>query len=127
VTITISSDDPRSGAGQWLKCTTADGRKAFGVPSQCRSKPGLVYLVDGQSCTCEDFKRNGLSPERRGVEGEHLVCKHILAVRLHIELETAMRMRSQPRRRRGHLELLPSPVAQLAERYDDIFKKFEGE
>jgi len=43
MTITISSEDPRSikaieigaGAGQWLKCHAADGRKAFGVPSQC--------------------------------------------------------------------------------------------
>jgi hypothetical protein len=41
VTITISSEDPRSikaiqiaaGAGQWLKCRTTDGRKAHGVPS----------------------------------------------------------------------------------------------
>src|SRR5579859_5821161 len=109
MTITISSEDPRSikaieiaaGAGQWLKCTTADGRKAFGVPSQCRSKPGLIYLVDGQSCTCVDFQRNGLSPERRGEEGYHGPCKHVLAVRLHCELEMAMRQRSQPRKRRG--------------------------
>src|SRR5258708_7466445 len=133
MTITISSDDPRSikaieiaaGAGQWLKVRTADGEVAFGIPSQCKQANGRFYIVDGQRCDCEDFKRHGLSPERRGVEGDHLPCKHILAVRLHCELETAMRMRSQPRRRRGHLELLPSPVQQLADKYVDVFKRFE--
>ncbi len=135
MTITISAEDQRSikaveiaaGAGQWLKCRTADGEVAFGIPSQCKQANGRFYIVDGQRCDCEDFKRNGLTPERRGEEGYHGPCKHILAVRLYCELETAMRMRKQPRRRRGHLSLLPSPVAQLAQRYDDIFKAFEGE
>ena len=42
MTITISAEDLRSikaveiaaGAGQWLRCRTADGHKAYGVPSQ---------------------------------------------------------------------------------------------
>jgi len=133
MTITISSEDPRSikaieiaaGAGQWLRCHIADGRRVFGVPSQC--KAGRYYLVDGQSCTCPDFQRNGLSPERRGVEGYHGPCKHVYAVRLYCELTTAVREQATPRRRRGHLELLPSSVQQLASRYDDIFKTFEGQ
>jgi hypothetical protein len=124
VTITISAEDPRSikaieiaaAAGQWLKVRTADGQVAFGIPSQCDQADGRFYIVDGQSCDCEDFKRHGLSAERRGVERDHLACKHILAVRLHCELETAMRQRNQPRGRRG-LTLLPSPVARL---YDTL-------
>jgi hypothetical protein len=135
MTVTISSDDPRSikaieiaaGAGQWLKCHTADGQKAFGVPSQCRGTAGRYYLVDGQTCTCEDFKRSGLSPERRGLAGYHGPCKHILAVRLHCELVKASRQQTSSRARRAHLELLPSPVATLAARYDDIFSRFEAE
>jgi hypothetical protein len=84
MTITISSDDSRSvkaieiaaGAGQWLKCRTADGRKLYGVPSQCVG--GRYYLVDCQSCTCADAQRHA---------GQN--CKHVLAVRLHCELVKA--------------------------------------
>ena len=135
MTFTISADDPRSinaieiaaGASQWLKCRTADGALAFGIPSQCKQANGRFYIVDGQTCDCEDFKRNGLSPDRRGEEGYHGPCKHILAVRLYCEMQTTMRMRAQPRRRRGHLELLPSPIAQPAQRYDDVFDAFAGD
>jgi len=134
MTIRISADDPRSieaieivaGASQWLKCRTVDGALAFGIPSQCKQANGRHYIVDGQRCDCEDFKRNVLSPDRRGEEGNHGPCKNILAVRPYCELQTAMHMRTQPRRRRAHLALLPSPVAELAARYDDIFSKFEG-
>ena len=67
MTITISADDPRSikaleiaaGASQWFKCRTEDGRKAYGVPSQCQ--PDRYYLVTCASCDCPDFQRNGLS------------------------------------------------------------------
>jgi hypothetical protein len=125
MTVTISADDPRSikaveiaaGANQWLKCRTADGGLAFGIPSQCKQANGRHYIVDGQRCDCEDFKRHGLSSERIGLEGVRILCKHILAVRLYCELQTAMHMRKQPRRRHGHLELLPSPVARL---YDTL-------
>ncbi len=64
MTITISSQDPRSikaveiaaDAGQWLKCRTRDGRKLYGVRSQ--TNPHVCYLVDCQSCTCQDFQRH---------------------------------------------------------------------
>ena len=78
MTITISSNDPRSikalqiaaEVGQWLKCRGADGSKRYGIPSQ--SVAGLYYLADTRSCTCPDFQRRG-GP-----------CKHIVAVRLHV-------------------------------------------
>jgi len=54
VSITISADDPRSikaieiaaGAGQWLKCRLADGRKAYGIPSQRQA--GVYHLTTCQ-------------------------------------------------------------------------------
>jgi hypothetical protein len=112
--ITISSDDPRSikaieiaaGAGQWLKCHTADGEKAYGVPSQCRRKSDVYYVVDAQRCTCVDFQRNGLSYGRLGDNGYHGPCKHVLAVRLHLELARAQQSRPK---RRHHLR----PVSPL--------------
>lgn len=57
-------------AGQWLKCRTADGRKAYGVPSQCTA--GRYYLVTQTSCTCEDAARH---PSK--------ICKHVLACQIH--------------------------------------------
>lgn len=58
-------------AGQWLKCrTTSDGRKAYGVPSQCT--PGRYYLTTQSTCTCEDAARH---PSQ--------ICKHRLAVQIH--------------------------------------------
>ena len=57
-------------AGQWLKCRATDGRKAYGVPSQCT--PGRYYLTTQTSCTCEDSKRH---PSQ--------VCKHRAAVLIH--------------------------------------------
>ena len=111
MTITISSEDPRSikaieiaaSAGQWLKCRSVDGQKVFGVPSQCQ--PGRYYLVTCQSCDCQDFRRNGLSGARLGHSGEHRPCKHVLAVRLYCELAKAQQTRAASRRR-GHLALV---------------------
>ena len=57
-------------AGQWLKCRATDGRKAYGVPSQCT--PGRYYLTTQTSCTCEDAKRHASQ-----------VCKHRAAVLIH--------------------------------------------
>jgi len=57
-------------AGQWLKCRTAEGRKAYGVPSQRTA--GRYYLVTQTTCTCEDAKRHPAT-----------ICKHALAVQIH--------------------------------------------
>jgi hypothetical protein len=90
MTITISSDDPRSikaieiasGAGHWLKCRArTDGRKVYAVPSQ--SAPNVYHLVDQHSCTCQDAQRH---------VGQ--ACKHVLAVRLYCEL-----LKAQPSRK----------------------------
>jgi hypothetical protein len=121
VSITINADDPRTiraleiaaDAGQWLLCRTPAGDEAFGVPSQCDA--GRYYLVTGSSCDCPDFRRNGLSPARRGAAGEHRPCKHILAVRLHTELVRALQRETQHAtatlRRRRHLRLLSTSDA----------------
>jgi hypothetical protein len=63
MTVTIDAQDPRSihaveiaaGAGQWLKCRTADGEVAWGVPSQCPQKPGRYYLVTGAGRLAQPF------------------------------------------------------------------------
>jgi hypothetical protein len=73
MTITITAHEPRSikaieiaaGASQWLRCRTADGCQAYGVPSQCQ--PGRHYLVTLETCDCPDFQRNGLSTGTNGV------------------------------------------------------------
>jgi SWIM zinc finger len=88
MTITISSEDPRSikaidiaaASGQWLKCRSRDGRKAYGIPAS--SGNGRYYLVTQTSCTCPDFERR------------QQACKHVLACRLVCELARAQ----QPRR-----------------------------
>jgi hypothetical protein len=75
MTITLSSDDPRSSKalqiaaedGQWLKCRKRDGTKKYGVPSQ--SQLHRYFLVDTRTCDCPDFQRRGAP------------CKHVLAVR----------------------------------------------
>jgi hypothetical protein len=84
MTITISSTDPRSlkaieiaaGAGQWLKCRSTDGGKAYGIPSS--RDASHVYLVTQTSCTCPDAQRHA-----------GMACKHQLAVRLRCELVKA--------------------------------------
>jgi hypothetical protein len=90
MTITISSDNPRSiraieiaaGAASWIKCRTRDGRKLYALPS--RSRSGLYHLVDCQACDCMDARRH---------PGQ--ACMHVLAVRLHCELA---KVQPQPRR-----------------------------
>ena len=85
--IPTTTTDPRtdrartiaSGASQWLKCRTADGKKYYSVPSQ--TDPTRRYLVDLRSCTCPDFQRRG-GP-----------CKHMAAVRLHVALVRAEQAR----------------------------------
>ena len=89
MTITLSSDDPRSikalqiaaQVGQWLKCRGADGSKRYGIPSQ--SVAGLYYLADTRSCDCPSFAFQ-TSP-----------CKHQLLVRLHVALVHAQQRRGR--------------------------------
>jgi len=130
MSISISAEDPRSikaisiaaGARQWLKCHTADGAKAYGIPSTCQ--PGRFYLVTSEACDCEDFKRHGLTPGRVGVTGLHTACKHVLAVRLHCELAKAQHAQPKPRHLRLRLVASAAETARLANRYSDIFSRF---
>jgi|SRR5215471_16546456 len=77
-TVLLPSTDPRgpkavaiaTDAGQWLKCRTSDGRKAYGIRSSVNRDE--VYFVTRTSCTCYDGRRR--------------TCKHQLAVQLHCEL-----------------------------------------
>jgi hypothetical protein len=74
----MNSNDPRgpkavaiaTDAGQWLKCKTRDGRKAYGIRSSRNANE--VYFVTRISCTCYDARRHD--------------CKHMLAVQLHVAL-----------------------------------------
>ncbi len=78
MTITISTDDPRSvkalallpQARTWTRGRRAiDGRAFLIAPA---SKPGAVYFVDaaGDECTCPDRQTR------------RVTCKHMLAARL---------------------------------------------
>jgi len=77
-TVLLPETDPRgakavaiaTNAGQWLKCRTRDGRKAYGIRSSADSEQ--VYFVTRTSCTCYD--------------GQRRTCKHQLAVQLHCAL-----------------------------------------
>jgi hypothetical protein len=79
----ISETDPRGAkavaiatdAGQWLKCRTRDGRKAYGIRSSRNSDE--VYFVTRTSCTCYD--------------GQRRTCKHQIAVQLHCDLVAEQR------------------------------------
>ena len=74
MTVTVSSDDPRSvralavlsAAPTWTKGHTKDGRPFFVIPGS----RGRIYWTDTRDCTC---------PDRRERQVE---CKHIVAVRL---------------------------------------------
>jgi|SRR5215471_7447453 len=76
--VLISENDPRGAkavaiatdAGQWLKCRTRDGRKAYGIRSSRNANH--VYFVTRTSCTCFDARRH--------------TCKHQIAVELHCQL-----------------------------------------
>lgn len=108
--VSINDSDLRSikaveiaaGAGQWLKCRLADGRKAYGVPSQHAT--GYYYVTDCRACTCPDYQRRKEA------------CKHVLAVRLHCTLA-----RAHERQQGHHLRIVSA-----ADDYDRIFTRFEG-
>jgi len=81
------SVDPRSAraleltetASTWRRLITRDGEPIVAMPSQTHGSK-LFYLVTETSCTCEDWKRRGLSQFRIGEDGVHCLCKHILAL-----------------------------------------------
>ena len=122
--ITLPETDPRGAkavaiaadAGQWLKCRTRDGRKAYGIRSSRNSNE--VYFVTRHSCTCYD----GLRRE----------CKHQLAVQLHCELMAEQQAESEDDKI-VHLDRIlskrrPVYVEQTtASKYDDIFKRFDDD
>ena len=117
MTFTISADDPKTiraieiaaEADHWLRGRNAAGQEVVAVPSQ--SDASRYYIVtDGARCDCPDFRHGEASSERG--DGE-VVCKHVLAVRLHAELVRAQEEAAQssnqapgPTRRRGHLTLV---------------------
>jgi hypothetical protein len=118
VTVTINADDPRTikaielaaEADQWLTGRNALGEDIFGVPSQ--SDPGRYYIVTLTSCDCPDFQHNETqhAPARLGGAADNRACKHVLAVRLHIELVRAQRHLPQSSTRsRGHLRVITQP------------------
>jgi hypothetical protein len=85
-------------AGQWIKARFADGRKAYGVPSQ--SQANVYYLTDGRSCTCPDYQKR------------QQPCKHARAVKLHC---ARVKAQQQPR------PAVDPETARLAAKYDAIF------
>jgi hypothetical protein len=131
------------GAGQWLKCRAADGRKAYGVPSQCTA--GRYYLTTQSSCTCEDQRHHPA-----------IACKHRIAVAVHCARVAGKPMPASDaldglaemvvERQGPVLDMIREPDGSIrwerhehrngtafhmprpsALRYDDIFKRFEGE
>lgn len=79
--VLISPTDPRGPqaiaillADAFKTFVDAEGRRSWGVPSQ--SKPDLYYRVTDNGCTCPDIKYR-----------PWLACKHMLAIRLHLESE----------------------------------------
>jgi hypothetical protein len=116
MTTVLHESDPRgakavaiaTAAGQWLKCHTRDGRKAYGIPSS--RNDGRYYLTTRTSCDCFDAQRHE--------------CKHQLAVRLHCELVAERRAESAAAEA-VYSDMLAHPET-VVETYD-IFKRFEGD
>ncbi|MBV9581454.1 MAG: SWIM zinc finger family protein [Chloroflexi bacterium] len=118
-TITLTSSESRhakalallTSRGQWIRSMTLrDGRAVIGIPSQTRR--GVVHLVapDGSACSCHDYVRR------------QQACKHALAVRLDRISRGAVAV--QPAS--VVIDGLSAVVRARAQRYDDIFKRFEG-
>jgi hypothetical protein len=72
--VLLPATDPRgpkavaiaTDAGQWAKCKTRDGHKAYGIPSS--KDANRYYFTTRHTCTCYDARRH--------------TCKHMWAVRL---------------------------------------------
>ncbi len=108
---TVSTSDPRSlkaldilqTADRWLRIRVAEGQHIYAVPSQ--SAPGAAYVTDTDTCTCPDFERR------------QEPCKHVLAVRLHIERLSQPAQRPTPPPREYTAEQLKAASAL----YDRLF------
>src|SRR6266540_1831655 len=90
-------------ADRWLHVCVTDGQVAYAIPSQF--KPGSGYVVDIDSCTCPDFE------QRREA------CKHLLAVRLHLE----RRRRSAPRPVPPPREYTPDQLQTASALYERLY------
>ena len=109
MTITVSTDDPRSLkalevlaiAHHWTRAHRKDDRRPFFV---IPGSQGRVHWTDTHDCTCPDHQ------QRRAV------CKHVIAVRLWTAREKG-RAQQQPRRPR----LDPARVAELSRQYEEMF------
>ncbi len=78
--VLVSQHDPRGPqavalvvADAWKRHVDSRGRVCFDVPS---SRPGRNYRTTADGCTCPDLKYRPWT-----------VCKHMLAVRLQLELD----------------------------------------
>ena len=108
MTITVSTADPRSvkafailaDAGEWLKFTTRDGRKFYGMRSQ--ANPDTIYSVDCYGCDCPDFL------ERLEHGRASLPCKHVLAVQLHCARVNGRKAQLEAARRRRAAKSAPT-------------------
>jgi hypothetical protein len=135
-TVTLTSSEQRhskailiaADSGQWLRPDRLiAGRRAVGIPSQ--TKRGLYHWTDGVTCSCYDFRRR------------QLACKHVIAYKLDRLARPAQPQSAsdtidglaQMAADRGKvLEMVREPEGDitwraLSDKYDDIFKRFEGE
>jgi hypothetical protein len=105
-TVLLHDNDPRgtkavalaTTAGQWLKCRTRDGHKAYGIRST--RDASHVYFVTRSSCTCYDGKRR--------------TCKHQLAVQLHCALVAEQAPKADDIFARFEQDDRPLPTADLS-------------
>lgn len=79
--VLISPSDPRAVqaidivlADEWKTFLDGEGRVSWSVPSMTRA--GLYYRATDNGCTCPDLQYR-----------PWLACKHMLAVRLQLELD----------------------------------------
>jgi hypothetical protein len=141
-TVTLTSSELRhskaillaADVGQWLRPDRLiDGRRAVGIPSQ--TKRGLFHWTDGVTCSCYDFRRR------------QQACKHVVAYRLDAiarpqqpqpASDTVDGLAAMVDERQGPvLDMVRHPDGEIswerrdrqqrnAQRYDEIFEKFDG-
>lgn len=114
-TVTLTSSESRhskalallANSGQWLRDRQLrSGHVATGIPSQ-RIR-GLYHWTDGRTCSCADFRRR------------QQACKHVTAYRL-----DRISRGAEPQPASVVVDGLRSLLEQRAQRYDDIFSRFD--